>query len=340
MDGMRVMFFLVVVAAVGLLPCVGMVPVIFDTDMGPDYDDVGALAVLNRLADLGEAEILAVGVSNHLPNAVQLVGIVNRSYNRESIPIGAMKGKGPTIDTWHKGEKWTEVLPQRYPIDLPLSADAPDAVAVYRKALASAEDGSVVMVSVGFFPNLRNLLRSPADAVSPLDGKELVRRKVKRLVSMAGKFPSGKETNIIVDPESAREVFSGWPVEILIAGYEVGRHVRTGDRLIRMEIKGNPVVDAYSMSIPQDKEELGKTSRYEPGGRASYDQTAVLAAVRPGDRYFMTERGVLRVDADGTNHWKASADGRHSRLVEKMSAVDLAAEIEGLMMPGTGAESD
>ncbi|WAC21821.1 nucleoside hydrolase [Luteolibacter sp. SL250] len=327
------MFLLGLVMAAGLLTCPAKVPVIFDTDMGPDYDDVGALAVLNRLADLGEAEILAAGASNHLPNAVRLIGLINRSYKREGIPIGALKGKGPGIDTWHKGEKWTEVLPQRYPIDLPLSAEAPDAVAIYRKALAAAEDGSVVMVSVGFFPNLRNLLRSPADAASPLDGKELVRKKVKRLVSMAGKFPSGKETNIIVDPESAREVFEDWPVEILIAGYEVGRHVRTGDRMIRMEIKGNPVVDAYAMSIPQDKEEMGKTSRYEVGGRASYDQTAVLAAVRPGDRYFSTERGNLKVDPDGTNHWEVSAEGRHTRLVEKMPAVELAAEIEDLMMP-------
>ena len=31
--------------------------VIFDTDMAPDYDDVGALAVLHALADSGEARI-------------------------------------------------------------------------------------------------------------------------------------------------------------------------------------------------------------------------------------------------------------------------------------------
>ena len=33
------------------------VPVIFDTDMGPDYDDVGAIAMLHALADKGEATI-------------------------------------------------------------------------------------------------------------------------------------------------------------------------------------------------------------------------------------------------------------------------------------------
>jgi inosine-uridine nucleoside N-ribohydrolase len=190
------------------------------------------------------------------------------------------------------------------------------------------------MVSVGFFTNLRNLLRSPADPISPLDGATLIRKKVKRLVCMAGKFPSGKETNILVEPESAAEVFDHWPVEILIAGYEIGRHVRTGDRLIAAGIKGNPVVDAYALSIPQDREEMGKTSRYEAGGRASYDQTAVLAAVRPEGPYFGAESGVLTVAVDGANQWKVAADGKHIRLTEKMPAKELAAVIEDLMMPG------
>ena len=40
------------------------VPVILDTDIGPDYDDVGAMAVLHALADAGEARPLAVMSSN------------------------------------------------------------------------------------------------------------------------------------------------------------------------------------------------------------------------------------------------------------------------------------
>jgi hypothetical protein len=38
--------------------------IIFDTDMGPDYDDVGALAFLHAMADSGKAEILATVTSN------------------------------------------------------------------------------------------------------------------------------------------------------------------------------------------------------------------------------------------------------------------------------------
>ncbi len=42
------------------LPASEPVRVILDTDMASDCDDAGALAVLNALADCGEAEIVAV----------------------------------------------------------------------------------------------------------------------------------------------------------------------------------------------------------------------------------------------------------------------------------------
>ena len=43
------------------------VRLIFDTDVMGDVDDVGTVAVLHALADLGEAEILAMGVSSKNP---------------------------------------------------------------------------------------------------------------------------------------------------------------------------------------------------------------------------------------------------------------------------------
>ena len=36
------------------------VKIIFDTDIGGDCDDAGALALIHRLCDKGEAELLAV----------------------------------------------------------------------------------------------------------------------------------------------------------------------------------------------------------------------------------------------------------------------------------------
>jgi pyrimidine-specific ribonucleoside hydrolase len=40
------------------------VPIIFDSDFGPDYDDVGAITLLHALADSGQARILATIASD------------------------------------------------------------------------------------------------------------------------------------------------------------------------------------------------------------------------------------------------------------------------------------
>ena len=55
-----------------------------------------------------------------------------------------------------------------------------DAVTVLRRSLAEAEDGSLVIASIGFLHNLLSLLQSPGDSISPASGYELVRDKVDR----------------------------------------------------------------------------------------------------------------------------------------------------------------
>ena len=58
---------ILVLAAAALVCCstprYEKVPVIFDTDLGNDVDDAIALAMLYRYADLGRADILAMGLS-------------------------------------------------------------------------------------------------------------------------------------------------------------------------------------------------------------------------------------------------------------------------------------
>jgi len=58
-------FLAAAVAALSILPMAGAIAagppaVIFDTDIGSDCDDAGALAVLHALADAGELKILGV----------------------------------------------------------------------------------------------------------------------------------------------------------------------------------------------------------------------------------------------------------------------------------------
>ena len=70
------------------------VKIIFDTDMGGDYDDVGALGMLHALEKRGEIEILATVSSNLYPLSVPAIEIINTYYGRPEIPIGMPVGPG------------------------------------------------------------------------------------------------------------------------------------------------------------------------------------------------------------------------------------------------------
>ena len=57
-----------------------------------------------------------------------------------------------------------------------------EATEVYRKVLSEAEDHSIVISSIGFVQNIANLLQSEPDQYSPLNGYDLIMKKVKTIV--------------------------------------------------------------------------------------------------------------------------------------------------------------
>ena len=299
------------------------VSIIFDTDMAPDYDDVGALTILHAMADAGEAKILATVSSNRCETAVPCIEIINNYYNRPDIPLGAVKSlTSPNLSTWHEGKRWTDELPAKYPHNIAKTSEAPDAVRVYRKILAEQPDKSVTIVTVGFLSNLKDLLLSEPDDISSLSGKELASEKVKRLVSMAGIFPEGKEFNVMMDLGASEYVFTQWPTEIILSGFEIGVKILTGKKVAAMQISDNPVKDVFEMCLAQD----------DPEGRHSWDQTATLVAVRGHENYYDLERGTIKMHADSSNCWTPDINGRHYRLVEKMPVDEIRDIIETLMM--------
>jgi inosine-uridine nucleoside N-ribohydrolase len=68
-------------------------PIILDTDMSIDVDDVGALCVAHALEDLGEAKILAITHDTGLSEGVGAVSVINHYYGRDHIPLGAYRGE-------------------------------------------------------------------------------------------------------------------------------------------------------------------------------------------------------------------------------------------------------
>lgn len=299
-----------------------IVNLILDTDLGPDYDDVGAMALMYALADSGQVHVLATISSNKDEQVVPCLEVLNTYFNHPDMPVGAPKSEGgASLTTWHK-EKWTDYLPATYPHKTAKTSDAPNAVQVYRKILAAQEDGSVVICTIGFFTNLKDLLLSEGDAYSPLSGKELVTKKVKWLVSMAACFPEGREFNVHCDAPASKVVFTQWPTEIYLSGFEIGKEVLTGKQVAKMPVENSPVKDTYSMCLAEG----------DFDGRMSWDQTAVLVAIKGYEDYYATERGTVIVDDNGGNTWQPLADGKHIRLIEKMPHVQVASLIETYMM--------
>lgn len=307
------------------------VKVIFDADMAADVDDVGALAILHALADLGEAEILAVGISSRNEDVGPCLDAINTWYGRPDIPIGYQRGiqVGYPTDTGERTEsKYAQAVGQAFPHDLARSSDAPDAALLYRKVLAAQPDASVVLVSVGFLTNLKSLLDTPADSISPLTGEELVRRKVRLWVGMGGKFPDGQfasgdgEYNLRIDSVASVRALSDWPTPVIFSGFEIGTKIMTGKGLRALR-EPNPVRAAYLHFNGLEN-------------RESWDQTAVLYAVRGAAPYWAeSEPGVSLMHIrgrSGYNEWIPTPRKSHRYLVERMPPADVARVIEGLMM--------
>jgi inosine-uridine nucleoside N-ribohydrolase len=303
---------------------VNPVAIIFDTDMGPDYDDVGALAILHAMADNGECNILATISSNKHDLTVPVLSVMNTYFNRPNIPVGIVRGNGVNLPC---RQKWDSLIVADYPHAIKTGGKDYDALKLYRKILAAQADNSVTIVTVGFLTNMANLIQSKPDEFSPLTGKELVGKKVKLLVSMAACFNNEmgdfKEFNLMKDAASSKIAYDNWPTPIIFSGFEIGAKIHTGLPITKSDIKNSPVKDVFARSIPLDKNDAN--------GRMSWDETATLVAVRGYKKYFDVVKGKIIVNEDGSNNWNKNGT-RDKYLVLKMSVSQLEDIINGLMM--------
>lgn len=328
MSGVRIIFVNCITAfTLSAAP----VKVVFDTDMYTDIDDVGALACLHALADAGECEILATLTNTRDCMSVAMCEIVNAYYGRPDIPVGCVKGIGLGNEhadshcrrygaTVRKYAKWVKHRN---------SDDAPDAAEVYRRVLMSQSDKSVVICTVGFLTNMRKLVEND---------RELVNRKVKLWVAMACSYPKGKEYNSMMDWESSKIAFENWPTPIVFSDFQYGMDCFAGRAIAESDVADSPIVDVFRCNMPTADEivrDAGCHLRDCNGlnGRAAWDETTVLAAVREVSSYFNLHRGTYRmVGTKGENEWIPDEDGGpHLRLTEKVNKVEVGKIIDELM---------
>ena len=294
------------------------VRLIFDTDIMGDVDDVGTVALLHALASRGEVQILAMGVSAKNPWCPLCLDALNTYFGKPDIPLGVVKGPAHS-----KPSKYAQGIAEEFPHALKSAEEAPDAALLYRQVLAAQEDNSVILVSVGQLTNFRNLLQTGSDQHSELNGVGLVKRKVRVWVCMGGKFPAGREANLINDGPAAAYAIQNWPTPIIFTGWEIGNEIMTGAGL-RKAPENSPVRRAYELYNGLKD-------------RQSWDQTAVLYAVRGlngglAGYWDLRSDGRVAVADDGSNAWRDTPDQQHSYLVKRMSPDKIASVIEGFML--------
>ncbi len=296
----------------GLAAAADVPDIIFDSDMSSDHDDVADLATLEALADLGECNILACMASSQNGGSALYMNVVNTYFGRPDIPCGRRPDAGgPGGYPGQIANEFPHPLYKTY-TDPPLACD------LYRKVLAAAKDHSVAIVTTGFFNNLQALMQSGPDAVSPMNGMDLIRAKVRLLSCAAGCYPKGDEFNFRVEPLAANFVITNWPVAAVYDGYDVGQSIYSGAGLEKTA--NNPIRRGFELTFF--------------GPYPTWGQLMVHYAVRTAesqDLWDYHRTGHNNVDTTGHNWWSEDGDRNQAYMLE-IERAPIQQTIETLVM--------
>lgn len=309
----RLLFIILIVPLVLISGCSDKhqddrLKVIFETDIGNDIDDALALDMLYKYMDQGRIDLLAVMLNKCVPAPGEYMDIMGTWYGYPDVPVGIVRdgtddpyGKYAQQVVDLKNEDGTMMFARSHKS----YDELPDAHMLYRQILARQKDNSVVIASVGFSTNLARLLDTPADEFSPLTGRELVKRKVRLLVPMAGHITDlgHHEYNVVKDIPAAQKVFAQWPTQIAVSPFEVG---------LAIEYPGASMADDFTWT---SQHPMVESYRAWGNGNLLYDRptwdlTAVLYAVE-GDSWFtMSEPGSIEITPEGSSVFTPCPDGK------------------------------
>ena len=272
--------------------------VIFDTDMGPDCDDAGALAIL--FGYLKKYDVDLLGVCNCTSNAYGngAIRAICNFFGLEEPVMGRYSGKPVLPDSF----KYNRPVTQKYFKYESSACAALNDTEFYEKLLSEAPDNSVTIISTGTFSSLSNAINAnPA----------LFNKKVHSVVSMAGKFPKGNEFNIATDPISAANFISKFKRIMVFSGFEVGEKIITG---FEKPYLNNPIYDSYRLCTEK-----------EIPLRESWDLTAVQYAFEGNGNFYALSKPVdITVDPNGITEAKKNkfSNRYHIILKAESSAVE------------------
>ena len=284
--------------------------VIFDTDIGPDCDDAGAMAVLFEMAKKYEVKILGVANCTSNPYGNGAIRAIAEYYGYDDIKIGQHKG----YEILKDNDKYNKPVTKKYCKYENSAVHAGSALELYESVLKKAEDDSVTVISVGPLTNLSEILNSNPD---------LFNKKVNSIVAMAGKFPKGKEFNIECDVAAAKTVFEKFRNIIVCSGFEIGEKIRTG---FANEHENNPVFDCYKNFVG------GKEPPYM---RESWDLTAVHYAFEgEGEWYSLSKAVNITVEENGNISAVTDKYSKRYYLIKKAEKEVIAAYLNSFLECG------
>lgn len=300
--------------------------VILVTDYAGDCDDAPAVLLACDAHERGDINLLGIVASSTVATSAPGVYGQLAAYNMTSIPVYAYQG---AIGTYNN--RISAPVRDRFGVAGQTRTAFPDDVTGLRTMLAAAPNASVKMIDVGAPISTSRLLDSPADAISPLTGRELVAAKVVGLWMMAGEFTSTRvEYNADRDVASTQNVYQTCPTPIYAHGAEVGGTVLTApmadaDPLI------DPVkvaFDAFDAASPSSLQVyLGRRARW------SWDPICVHHAIYGNQSLYNLAgtNGTITVSSTGVTSWSATPAGNKSYVGKVASDATIAAAIQSII---------
>ncbi len=263
--------------------------VVLETDFCTDVDDVAALSLLCGEAKAHPEAFRLAGVSCNVrsPFVAAAVKTVLSAWGLQGTPVGVTEDDLPP-----SGDRsdYLAGLAARWRGADPAAACS--GRELYRRILSEAADGSVDVISIGFFNTLDEVLA---------DDPALFRRKVRAVWAMAGGFArcaAMSEFNVKGYRDAARRFLEAWDGPILFVGFECGETVMTDLSGLPAEYDSHPLVEAF-------RHHRGPAMK-----RSSWDPITVdLALGGENECYELGEPGRVRVAPDASTPFSPDPEG-------------------------------
>lgn len=274
---------------------------ILGTDWWTDCDDAVALRLLARAAKAKEIQILGIGINACMENSVASLKSFLLAEGVDGIPVGVDQEATDFGGCPPYQKRLAELMPNV------TNADAEDAVRLYRRILAQAEE-PIEIVEIGYLQVISSVLQSKADDLSEKSGLELFGEKVSKVWVMAGNWSADgeKENNFC---RNMRSRIAGMnfcelcPVPVTFLGWEVGYGVITGNHL-----------------DPNDHLYAVLSDHGSRNGRHSWDPMLVLMSLIGDEEKagYETVAGTASLDyKTGKNYFVRGNSGKHKFVIKK-----------------------